>query len=208
MHPAWSEHHPLDKRISGEVIRVIDGDTIVVLDQDQRRHKIRLAEIDTPEKSQAFGNQAKKALSEKIFGKNVVVAYTDYDRYDRILGKIRYDGRLINHEMVEEGWAWHYRKYSDDEELAGAEDNARKSLLGLWNGKNPIPPWEYRHSTRDKSDSISEANEKRVEPGSLTHWLNTGSGVRHNKRCRWFSNTKRGKLAGPNGGRACGNCGG
>jgi endonuclease YncB( thermonuclease family) len=54
-------------------------------------------------------------------------------------------------ELVQEGWAWWYRKYApNNKELAAAETAARKAKRGLWTDPNPIPPWEWRQSEREK----------------------------------------------------------
>ena len=123
---------------------VIDGDTIEIIDADNQRHRIRLVEIDAPEQSQMSGIKAKNALVNKIHGKEITVRYSERDSYGRILGKVYYQERWINREMIADGWAWHFRWYSDDRELALAEKAARKATRGLWKNKNPIPPWEYR----------------------------------------------------------------
>ena len=70
----------------GKVVAVADGDTITVL-RDQEQVKVRLTEIDAPEKAQAFGNQAKQALSALVFGKEVRVVDHGTDRYRRTLGR-------------------------------------------------------------------------------------------------------------------------
>ena len=74
--------------LTGRVVRVTDGDTIVVLDASKVQHKIRLTGIDAPERGQAFGTKSKEHLSDLVAGKSVVVDYSKYDRYQRILGKV------------------------------------------------------------------------------------------------------------------------
>ena len=56
----------------GMVVGVSDGDTATVLTTDKKQVKVRLIEIDAPEKKQAFGNQSKKSLSDICFKKPVV----------------------------------------------------------------------------------------------------------------------------------------
>lgn len=129
---------------SDNVIGISDGDTITILQPDKTKLKIRLAEIDCPEKRQPFGTKAKEALGDKIFGKNVHVEWSKKDRYGRAIGDVYLGGRYINKEMVEEGWAWHYTKYSHSKEMAKAEKYARSNKLGLWIDAHPIPPWEFR----------------------------------------------------------------
>lgn len=51
--------------IYGKVVSVADGDTLGVL-VDNQQYKIRLTEIDTPERSQPFGKRARQALSAKV----------------------------------------------------------------------------------------------------------------------------------------------
>ena len=75
------------RTIEGKVVSVADGDTITVLDSDKVQHRVRLAGIDAPEKSQPFGNASKKRLSELVGGKDVRVEFEKYDRYGRIVGK-------------------------------------------------------------------------------------------------------------------------
>jgi len=126
------------------VVGISDGDTITILTPDKTQLKVRLAEIDCPEKKQPFGTKAKEALSDKIFGKHVNVEWSKKDRYGRVIGKVYLHGRYINKEMIEEGWAWHYTEYSHSSEMAAAQDYSKSHKLGLWNDKHPIPPWEFR----------------------------------------------------------------
>ena len=73
------------------------------------------------------------------------------DRYGRIIGEVMIGSRHINLEMVQDGMAWHYKQYSKSKELAEAEDLARKEKKGLWVDKEPVPPWEFRKTEREKS---------------------------------------------------------
>ena len=73
------------------------------------------------------------------------------DKYKRILGNIYLDGRWVNKEMVAEGWAWHYRYFSSDRELAKAEAAAKEAKKGLWADADPIPPWEFRKMKKKKA---------------------------------------------------------
>lgn len=168
--------------IVGRVVGVTDGDTITVLDADHRQHKIRLEGIDAPESHQAFGTQSKNALSKKIFGKSVSVAWEEKDGYGRTLGSIYLDDRWINKEMVEEGWAWHYVKYSDDEDLSNAEQSAKAARVGLWGAPRPIAPWDFRHNPA-LADSATDTNQ------STVYVTKTGSKY-HLSGCRYLSKSK------------------
>ena len=141
-------------------MRVTDGDTIVVLDASKVQHKIRLTGIDAPERSQAFGTKSKEHLSDLVAGKSVVVDYSKYDRYQRILGKVLVNGEDVNLEQVESGMAWHYKQYQGEQSPADrvkysdAELEARRHKLGLWHDPNPVPPWEYRQAKRKHMNDL------------------------------------------------------
>lgn len=134
----------------GRVVRISDGDTVTVLVESEGKkemHRIRLKGIDSPEKGQTFGTKPKSAFGDKVFDKKVRVEWTRRDRNERIIGDIFLGDRWINLEMVEEGWAWHFKRYSKDQALADAEISARKDHRGLWQDPDPIPPWDYRKAT-------------------------------------------------------------
>jgi micrococcal nuclease len=111
--------------LTGKVVSIADGDTLTILTADKQQIKVRLSGIDTPERKQAFGTQAKQALSSKVFSKTIRVQDNGKDRYGRTLGDIYLGERWINLEMVAEGYAWHYKAYSKDKRLGDAEGTAR-----------------------------------------------------------------------------------
>ena len=138
------------ENLTGKVISIADGDTVTIVNNNQQT-KIRLAEIDTPEKRQPYGKKAKKALSDFIFNKEVEVEVATIDRYGRTVGKIFLDNLNINKEMVKAGHAWVYVKYAKDKTLFALEKNAKENQLGLWalpEGKR-IPPWQWRKNKRN-----------------------------------------------------------
>ena len=140
----------LADELRGKVVSIADGDTITVLDADKKQHKVRLNGIDAPEKKQAFGAKSKARLGELVAGKDVVVDWTEKDTYGRTLGKVVQGGVDINLQMVKEGLAWHYRKYSKSVELARAEAEAKAGKKGLWADPNPVPPWDFRSLVKKK----------------------------------------------------------
>ena len=130
-----------------KVIRIIDGDTMEVL-YGELPVTIRLQHIDCPEKkgNQPFGNKAKQTLSDLCFGQSIEIKYSgDKDRNGRYICELfTIDGLNINQEMIKKGMAWHYKKYSNDNQYAELENEARKNKIGLWSEPNPTPPWEWR----------------------------------------------------------------
>jgi micrococcal nuclease len=133
--------------LDGPVVRILDGDTIEVL-HNQRPERIRLSGIDCPEKGQAYGNNAKHAVADLAFGKEVTVQTHGKDKYTRTLGDVILpDGMNLNQELVKQGWCWWYRKYAPgDTVLEGLESETREASRGLWADPQPVPaPWESRH---------------------------------------------------------------
>ena len=140
-------------------MKVADGDTITMLDSNKVQHRIRIAGIDAPEKGQPFGNASRKRLGELVARKEVRVEFTKYDRYARIVGKVLVKppdcptcGKTLDVGLAQitTGMAWWCRKYTHEQspedqgryEFAEHEANAKK--VGLWQAKNPTPPWEFR----------------------------------------------------------------
>ena len=136
--------------LHGRVVRVVDGDTVVVLDEQRAQHKVRLAGIDAPERGQAFGTRAKQRLSALVGGQTVTVHWHKEDRYGRIVGKLIVDGQDADLEMVRSGFAWWFRKYADEQSAEdrrryeAAEAAARGERLGLWTDPEPMAPWDWR----------------------------------------------------------------
>ena len=134
-----------ESTLRGRVVSVHDGDTITVL-VGQSSIKVRLFGIDAPELGgQPFGQAAKQALSERVFGRDVVIQVEGRDRYGRAIGRVFVDGRLVNAELVGAGMAWWYEQYAKDESnLKQLQEQARAEHMGLWNDPAPVAPWIWR----------------------------------------------------------------
>lgn len=139
--------------ITGKVVAVSDGDTLTLLDSSQRQVKVRLAQIDAPEKKQDYGQVSKQALSGLVFGKQVTVDVETIDRYKRTVGKVRISGVDANLNQVQNGMAWVYRQYAKDQAYFAAEDSAKAAKVGLWSQPEPTPPWEFRKQRKKSNES-------------------------------------------------------
>ena len=147
---------------TGKVIRVVDGDTIHVVPDDRNQYPdskyrktgfvpVRMRGIDSPEKNQVYGPEARDMLVSLILQETISVVFKNIDQYGRFVGYVFLDGRNINLEMVESGYAWAYMQYVDKpyaSEFYNAEQQSRKERKGLWKQSNPIPPWEWRKSAK------------------------------------------------------------
>lgn len=137
--------------IIGKVVAITDGDTFKLLINDSITLRIRVANIDCPERKQPFSKRAKQFTSDAIFGKTVEVEILSTDRYGRYIGNVIYDnGLVLSEELLKHGYAWHYVKYSKDTTLQVLEDEANSNQIGLWMDKTSIPPWEWREKRKKK----------------------------------------------------------
>lgn len=136
----------------GKVIRVLDGDTIEVKTLPAKivvyevPIRVRLINIDAPEKKQPFGRWSTNQLKTLLAGQSVTVSYTQTDRYGRIIGRVfTTNGTDASRFMVQSGAAWVYERYNADESLPALQREAQEQKRGLWADSNPVPPWEWRH---------------------------------------------------------------
>ena len=140
--------------LTGRVVGISDGDTLTLLDESRKQHKIRLAGIDTPEKGQPFGEYCKKSLSDLAYNRIVTIESNKLDHYGRFIGKVLVDGQDVNLEQVRRGCGWHYKKYQNEQSLEdrlsynAAEESARAGGQGLCADRDPVPPWEWRKAQR------------------------------------------------------------
>jgi endonuclease YncB( thermonuclease family) len=135
---AWAD-------LSGPVIAILDGDTVDIL-VNNRPVRIRLAQIDAPEKKQAFGTRSRQALSEMVFRQVVTVVESGPDRYGRTVGTVFVAGANVNAAMVNQGMAWAYRQYVTDRSIIQLEEQARAARRGLWVDPAPVEPWLFRRN--------------------------------------------------------------
>ena len=136
--------------LEGHVIHVSDGDTITVLNSKHQQLRVRIAAIDAPERQQPFAKRSQEHLSEFVRRQLVVVEWYKKDRYGRLVGTVYVKGVDVGLEQLRAGLAWHFKRYENEqtpEDLArysAAENDARARRIGLWQDKEPVPPWEWR----------------------------------------------------------------
>lgn len=141
------------------VTYVYDGDTVKLsridrygstdaskANNSQDEFKLRLNDIDAPERNQAYGLKSRRALIDLCYGASIIatVKISGIDKYHRALGRLQCNNVDASLHLAERGLAWHYAQYSSDVEIDKASKNARRLTLGLWADDNPIPPWVWR----------------------------------------------------------------
>ena len=125
------------------VVAISDGDTLTARCQAETV-KIRVAEIDAPEKAQPFGTRARQSLADLCFQAQAEVKPQTRDRYGRTVARVTCNGVDVSAHQVSTGMAWVYRKYSSDPALPPLEAAARAEKRGLWVDPAPMAPWEWR----------------------------------------------------------------
>lgn len=166
--------------LQGQVVRVSDGDTLVVEDATGTRHKIRLLGIDAPESAQAFGPAATRFLQDRALGAPAIVHWQKRDRYQRIVGQVFVANEDLGLVQIRAGLAWHYRAYAKDQAAddrsayAAAELTARAEGQGLWADAELTPPWDWRRLARSQPRSSPHRQNPSAAtpqtPSQLPHW--------------------------------------
>lgn len=129
------------------VVRVKDGDTIVIRASDGKNIDVRLYGIDAPEKEQSFGKAAAAALTEMIDGKRISYELMAVDFFYRAVMIIYYKEKCINEELVSMGLAWVYTEYCRDpyeEAWLIVQTLSNNRLQGIWSQEAPVAPWHWR----------------------------------------------------------------
>ena len=144
------------------ILRIIDGDTVLIEMPGGAEERLRIIGIDTPEivahnrPVECFGSEA-SAYAQSLLGATSTLDHTDErDRYERRLGYLETpDGLDFGLVMITDGYAYAYRSFSHErlDEYIAAEAQARENQVGLWHpnacsdfdrdagpGQNPLGP--------------------------------------------------------------------
>ncbi len=168
--------------LQGQVVRVSDGDTVVVEDETGVQHKIRLLGIDAPESAQAYGPAATEFLRNRALGAPATVHWQVRDRYQRLVGQVFVNAEDLGLGQIRAGLAWHYRAYAKDQAAndrhayAVAELAARAEGQGLWAGTELTPPWDWRRMLRSQPRTQKPPQTQSAAtpqtPSLQPHWTN------------------------------------
>lgn len=143
-------------RFTGEVIKIVDGDTYDLLLENHTVKRIRMEGIDAPEKGMPYYKQSREYLAALCFRKTVTAIQTGKDRNGRVIARtLLPPARELGWQMVNAGYAWHFKKYSTSKQLAGAEAGARKNAPGCGQISNPL-----RHGSGEKNHGLVNDNDK------------------------------------------------
>lgn len=130
------------------VIKVKDGDTLVVETARQREITVRIYGIDAPEMKQSYGKESKNTLEGLCLNASAKIEIMGADRYGRVIGLVCCNGVDAAAYLLSGGFAWVYEDYLDDEKMFEAylesQRFAQEYEQGLWQDENSIPPWKWR----------------------------------------------------------------
>ncbi len=136
-----------NKRLTGKIVRVADGDTVTLLDNNGKKRKIRLDGIDCPEIGQEHGDEAREYVEKLTMNKYASVAIIGIDQYDRILGVLYIDDMNVNENLLTTGLAWVY-KYNKNTAYHALEKKAREKKINIWSNPNSIDPHTWRKTEK------------------------------------------------------------
>lgn len=132
---------------------VKDGDSIEVRHNGEIE-RIRLYGIDTPEYRQPYSREAKRRSTQLLHGRTARITVMDKDKYGRTVAMVESGGSLINEILVREGLAWVHvwfcHRKPECVKWKRLEREAREGKRGLWRGKDPEPPWEWKKRNRKR----------------------------------------------------------
>lgn len=131
---------PIVAVLTANVTRVDDGDTIEVTDDNGDSLTVRLESVDAPEGDEPFSELARQALADLIERRQVQLLSTGKDGQGRTLAFVKRDDLDVNRFLIENGFARHFSRYSQDASLAQLEVAAREKKLNIWADAEPIAP--------------------------------------------------------------------
>ncbi|MGE0768268.1 MAG: thermonuclease family protein [Hyphomicrobiaceae bacterium] len=150
--------------------QAIDGDTLLV-----GGVRVRLEGIDAPEIDQVCtdaagrewrcGAAALRSLARFVAGRSVHCEERGLDKYHRLLGICRVGAVDINAELVRQGLAWAFVRYSRT--YVDAEAEAKRARVGIWSG-TATPAWQYRTERWHQADDGAEAPKGCPIKGNVT----------------------------------------
>lgn len=151
--PVKAKAPPQPTELTGQVSRVVDGDTLWLKTAgDSEPVVIRIEGIDAPESCQAGGSDATQALVKLALNRYVTVKVTTQDDFGRTVGKV-YDGTLdVGDRMVRDGHAWSIRYKYDRGPYVSEERMAIALKRGLHAEGGAVMPRDFRlrHGPCDK----------------------------------------------------------
>lgn len=123
---------------------MIDGDTLQV-NTPTGPERVRISQIDAPERSQPYGIEATQYLSNLVQNQSIAMCREGVDRYGRTIAAVATAAGHVGTALVTQGFAWAYAPYlAAGSTLLQAQAAAQSAGRGLWSLPAPVQPWLYR----------------------------------------------------------------
>lgn len=133
-----------EKILNGQVVRVLDGNSLEIKTSDDVVTKIILLGVDCPEAGQPYYDEAMRCLEKMLMNKDVTVELKGKDRKGNFIGVVtttkNLDPRIA---LLQSGLAW----TSESNPIPNLEQHkqgAQEKKKGLWKESEPTAPWIYR----------------------------------------------------------------
>lgn len=142
-----------------KVVGISDGSTLTLL-VDEKPMRLRLANIEAPDKAQPHSAASRKSLSELCLGKDATYKQQEFDHRGRAVAVVYCDGADAGRAQIERGMVWVDPKYNKELTFPAMEAMARRDHRGLWADPEPVAPWDFRRPARKvKSPAVSQSDE-------------------------------------------------
>ena len=141
------------------VMNVYDGDTITVAPAGDEECQlfVKLYGVDAPELKQKFGPEAKKWLADKLKIRTLVeIIPMHTDPYGRIIAFVALNGRILNRELVSQGYAWVTKACQAMvcRSFTAQQKQASSEHLGLWADEKAVAPWVWSQREQFMQDKL------------------------------------------------------
>lgn len=146
-----------------KVLAVMDGDTVFVK-SGPFKAKLRLVNIDAPEKDQPFGKESQESLQSLIGGKIIHVESKAVDKFGRTIAVISIGDINVNEEQVRRGMAWAYSRSREGRAYARLQSEAQLAKRGLWQQANPQSPSQWRKLHPSEPTKRIQPQHKKAQP--------------------------------------------
>lgn len=147
-------------KVKVKLSKCIDGDTVSVIINNEEI-KVRFLAVDAPEvdKKEPYSIEAKDFTCDMLTKSKKI--YLEYDKnsdkedkYERILGWVWADDKLLQKELIQNGYAkvaYLYNDYKYTSELKEFESIAKEKKINIWSDYNPTTNTEKKEKKEKKN---------------------------------------------------------
>ena len=156
--------------LTGRVTLVISGNFFLCESANGRENLVRMADIEAPEPTQPYGEEARRYLRDLIWQNKISIKVRDqkdekYEKYENnnyVLGELYYRKLNVNREMIRQGYAWANRKNTSSIYLR-IERDAHSFGFGLWHDVEARYPAEFRRENPMDFEDLKKLAQERDE---------------------------------------------